>query len=120
MRATPAQQAVHVRLLPAKHRAPRRAAPADDARTKATWQRLGFAFTAAGDLHRYGVTHHDLLHMDNTVQASRAGARGRGRGPVLAASCAMCKRLHACCLAASAPCPVWPRITRCGSCSALP
>lgn len=40
----------------------------DDARTKATWQRLGFAFTTTHDLQRYGVTHHDLLHMDNTVQ----------------------------------------------------
>lgn len=44
---------------------------ADDARTKATWQRLGFSFTATQDLQRFGVTHHDLLHMDNTVQASR-------------------------------------------------
>lgn len=41
---------------------------ADDARTKATWQRLGFAFTTTEELQRYGVTHHDLLHMDNTVQ----------------------------------------------------
>ena len=41
---------------------------ADDARTKATWQRLGFSFTTPEDLRRGGVTHHDLLHMDNTVQ----------------------------------------------------
>lgn len=40
----------------------------DDPRTKATWQRLGFAFTTTEELQRHGVTHHDLLHMDNTVQ----------------------------------------------------
>jgi hypothetical protein len=40
----------------------------DDARTKATWQRLGFCFASGEDLKRLGVTHHDLLHMDNTVQ----------------------------------------------------
>jgi hypothetical protein len=47
---------------------------ADDARTKATWQRLGFAFTSSEELARYGVTHHDLLHMDNTVQVRRPAA----------------------------------------------
>ncbi|PRW33111.1 RING FYVE PHD zinc finger [Chlorella sorokiniana] len=40
----------------------------DDARTKATWQRLGFSFVTQEQLQRLGVTHHDLLHMDNTVQ----------------------------------------------------
>lgn len=42
--------------------------PADDPRTKATWQRLGFSFADAEQLQKMGVTHHDLLHMDNTVQ----------------------------------------------------
>lgn len=40
----------------------------DDVKTKSTWQALGFSFTTPEDLNRFGVTPHDLLHMDNTVQ----------------------------------------------------
>jgi len=40
----------------------------DDPKVKGTWQRLGFAFTTKEDLEAMGVTRHDLLHMDNTVQ----------------------------------------------------
>lgn len=40
----------------------------DDPRVKGTWQRLGFSFTTREDLEAMGVTRHDLLHMDNTVQ----------------------------------------------------
>lgn len=40
----------------------------DDARTKATWRRLGFAETTQEELAAWGITSHDLLHMDNTVQ----------------------------------------------------
>jgi len=40
----------------------------DDPRVKGTWQHLGFKFTSKEDLHAMGVTRHDLLHMDNTVQ----------------------------------------------------
>jgi hypothetical protein len=35
---------------------------------KNTWLRLGFQFTNKEDLDAMGVTRHDLLHMDNTVQ----------------------------------------------------
>jgi GNAT superfamily N-acetyltransferase len=40
----------------------------DDPRVKNTWRRLGFHFTTKDDLDKMGVTRHDLLHMDNTVQ----------------------------------------------------
>lgn len=40
----------------------------DDVRTKATWQALGFSFTQPEELQGWGVSHYDLLHMDNTVQ----------------------------------------------------
>ena len=40
----------------------------DDTRVKNTWRRLGFSFTTKEDLEKMGVTRHDLLHMDNTVQ----------------------------------------------------
>lgn len=40
----------------------------DDQRVKGTWQRLGLSFTTGEDLDKWGVTPHDLLHMDNTVQ----------------------------------------------------
>ncbi len=43
----------------------------DDARVKATWRQLGFEFTTPADLARFGVSRHDLLHMDNTVQMHR-------------------------------------------------
>eukprot|EP00887_Chlorella_sp_A99_P000558 scaffold17.g558.t1 len=53
----------------------------DDARTKATWQRLGFTFTSRGEMaERWGVTPHDLLHMDNTVQARGGGGAGLRSG----------------------------------------
>lgn len=45
----------------------------DDAKTKATWTALGFGFTRAEQLQQWGVQHHDLLHMDNTVQVGQAG-----------------------------------------------
>jgi hypothetical protein len=44
----------------------------DDAKVKGTWQRLGFSFTEKADLERFGVTSHDLIHMDNTVQMHKA------------------------------------------------
>ena len=40
----------------------------DDTRVKNTWKRLGFDFTTKEELEAMGVTRHDLLHMDNTVQ----------------------------------------------------
>jgi hypothetical protein len=40
----------------------------DDARVKNTWRRLGLYFTNKEYLETWGVTRHDLLHMDNTVQ----------------------------------------------------
>jgi len=40
----------------------------DDPKVKGTWQRLGLSFTTPEDLKKWGVTPHDLLHMDNTVQ----------------------------------------------------
>ena len=40
----------------------------DDPKVKGTWSHLGFKFTSKEDLEAMGVTRHDLLHMDNTVQ----------------------------------------------------
>lgn len=40
----------------------------DDNKVKNTWQRLGFQFTTEEQLKEFGITRHDLLHMDNTVQ----------------------------------------------------
>lgn len=40
----------------------------DDPKVKGTWSHLGFQFTTKEQLDSFGVTRHDLLHMDNTVQ----------------------------------------------------
>jgi len=40
----------------------------DDPKVKNLWSHLGFSFTTKEDLTSFGVTRHDLLHMDNTVQ----------------------------------------------------
>lgn len=40
----------------------------DDPKVKGTWSHLGFQFTTKEQLEEFGVTRHDLLHMDNTVQ----------------------------------------------------
>lgn len=40
----------------------------DDPKVKGTWSHLGFKFTSKADLDAMGVSRHDLLHMDNTVQ----------------------------------------------------
>lgn len=44
----------------------------DDTRVKSLWSHLGFSFTTKEDLESIGVTRHDLLHMDNTVQMHKA------------------------------------------------
>jgi hypothetical protein len=77
----------------------------DDAKTKATWQRLGFEFTQPGDLERFGVQGRDLLHMDNTVQvrawAPREGCWGRREARCC---CCTCGGDSAAALARSATC----------------
>jgi GNAT superfamily N-acetyltransferase len=40
----------------------------DDPKVKNLWSHLGFSFTSKEHLESFGVTRHDLLHMDNTVQ----------------------------------------------------
>jgi hypothetical protein len=55
----------------------------DDLRVKSTWQRLGFSFTSKEDLERFGVSRHDLLHMDNTVQMHKEVPPKSGWKPVL-------------------------------------
>ncbi|KAL6782775.1 hypothetical protein ACKKBG_A08095 [Auxenochlorella protothecoides x Auxenochlorella symbiontica] len=40
----------------------------DDPKTRGTWQQLGFQVSSQSQLDALGVTHMDLLHMDNTVQ----------------------------------------------------
>ena len=40
----------------------------DDPKVKGTWSHLGFQFTSKEQLEEMGVSRHDLLHMDNTVQ----------------------------------------------------
>lgn len=40
----------------------------DDPKVKGTWSHLGFEFTTKEQLESFGVSRHDLLHMDNTVQ----------------------------------------------------
>jgi len=44
----------------------------DDPKVKNLWSHLGFSFTTKEDLESFGVTRHDLLHMDNTVQMHKA------------------------------------------------
>jgi hypothetical protein len=55
----------------------------DDPKVKATWQRLGFSFTSKEDLEAFGVSRHDLLHMDNTVQMHKEVPPQAGWRPVL-------------------------------------
>lgn len=54
---------------------------ADDPKTRATWRQLGFQLTSQEKLDELGVTHMDLLHMDNTVQVKSWGpAAHQGSG----------------------------------------
>ena len=55
----------------------------DDTRVKNTWQRLGFSFSSKDRLEEWGVTRHDLLHMDNTVQMHKEVPPQRNWKPVL-------------------------------------
>ncbi len=49
----------------------------DDPKVKNLWSHLGFSFTSSDDLLSFGVTRHDLLHMDNTVQMHKEVAPER-------------------------------------------